>query len=75
MTSDVDRAAVEIRLLTAAFWAEKTLNAELRAQLERARDLAARSLAFYEVSPPVTVERCGDCGVITDGDEHPVCVR
>jgi len=46
MTSDVDRAAVEMRLLTAAFWAEKTLNAELRAQLERARDLAVRSGVF-----------------------------
>ena len=35
-------------LLTAAFWAEKTLNAELRAQLERARDLAVRSGVFLE---------------------------
>ena len=50
MTSDVDRAAVEMRLLTAAFWAEKTLNAELRAQLERARDLAVRSGVFQSPS-------------------------
>ena len=49
--ADDDRAAVEIRLLSAAFWAEKAANAELRAQLERARDLAVRSGVFQRGLP------------------------